>query len=121
MAFGGVMVVVGARVFVASATRMMRFEVAPKGLCRGVRPRRLRRQFGDAAEEVGEAGLVGEGARLHKSERSWSSARKETASQRLSNRQATVIEPSTQVWAGILSIPAAPGIESATTAMHLGR
>ena len=52
-----------ARLFVASVTRRSGFEVAPKGLCWGIRPRRLRRQFGDTTGEIGEAGLVGKAAR----------------------------------------------------------
>jgi hypothetical protein len=34
------------------------FAVAPKGLCWGIEPRRSWRQFGDAAGEIGEAGLT---------------------------------------------------------------
>jgi hypothetical protein len=52
----------GAR-FVASTTRRSVFEVAPKGLAGGIKPRRSRWQFSDAAGEIDEAGLISEGAR----------------------------------------------------------
>jgi hypothetical protein len=39
------------------------FEVAPRGLCWGIRPRRSRWQLREAAGEIGEAGLIGVSAR----------------------------------------------------------
>ena len=54
---------VGARVLVASGTRVIGFEVAPKGSCWGILPRRLRWQFGDPAGEIGEGGLIRESTR----------------------------------------------------------
>ena len=39
------------------------FEVAPRELCWGIRPRHSRRQLGNTADEIGEAGLVRKGGR----------------------------------------------------------
>ncbi len=63
MCLGRVTPRAGARPLVASVTRVLGFEVAPKGLYWGIRPRRSRRPFGDATGEIDETGLVGEGGR----------------------------------------------------------
>ena len=47
-----------ARLFVASGARWSGFAVGPKGLNWGNRPV-ARRQLGDAAGEIGKAGLIG--------------------------------------------------------------
>src|ERR1700675_2654169 len=48
---------------VASRTLVSGFEVAPRGLYWGIRPRQSRRQRRDTSGERGEASLIGEGAR----------------------------------------------------------
>src|ERR1700688_2800907 len=48
---------------VASRTLVSGFEVAPRGLYWGIRPRQSRRQRCDTTGEIGETGLIGEGAR----------------------------------------------------------